>query len=88
MSAKTTLEIAFGILLIAWVIVLIPSPLNDWFTSTSIGGVPLDVAALALSIMFSPPFILSTILRKFDVDYEDEVQTSSAPNDVAMHHPV
>lgn len=38
------------------------------------------VAASALSIMFTPPFILTTILRKFDVDYDDEAAS------VAVHH--
>lgn len=85
MSAKTTLEIVFGILLLAWIIVLIPSPIHDWFVSASIGGVPLDVIALAMSIMFTPPFILSTILRKYDVDYDDEQPTQLAHADVAIH---
>lgn len=86
LSAKTTLEIAFGALLLAWIIVLVPSPIHDWFTSTDIGGVPLDVIALAMSIMFTPPFILTTILRKYDVDYEDENQTP--PANIAAHHPM
>lgn len=71
-SAKTILEITFGILLVAWIIMLIPTPLHDWFMNASVIGIPLDVLAVALSIMFTPPFILSTILRKFDVDYADE----------------
>lgn len=83
LAAKATLEIVFGTILLAWVIVLIPSPLHDWFTSTQIGGVPRDVIALAMSIMFTPPFILSTILRKFDVDYHDEPSV-----DIAVHHPM
>lgn len=73
LSAKTTLEIGFGILLLFWIVVLIPSPIHQWFVDASIGGVPLDVIAVAMSIMFGPPFILTTVLRKFDVDYDDEL---------------
>lgn len=85
MSAKTILEIVFGTLLLAWIIVLIPSPIHDWFVTASIGGVPLDVIALAMSIMFTPPFVLSTILRKYDVDYDDEPKAQLAHSDIVSH---
>lgn len=73
MSVKTIFEIGFGIMAVAWAAVIIPSPLHDWFMDASIGTIPLVVAASALTIMFTPPFILTTILRKFDVDYDDEI---------------
>ena len=83
-SAKTIFEVVFGILFLAWVIVLVPSPLHNWFMNTDIGQVPLPVVALALSIFFSPPFILSTILRKYDVDYDDE-EPATNMDDIAIH---
>ena len=88
MSAKTIFEIVFGIMLVAWVILLIPSPIHEWFITASIGGVPVDVLALAMSIMFTPPFILSTILRKHDVDYDDEVPAQVSHPDVAIPAPM
>ncbi len=89
-SAKTTLKIVFGTLLFAWIIVLIPTPIHEWFVEASIVGIPLDVIALALSIMFTPPFILSTLLRNFDVDYADEVPAPAhaSQQDIAIHTPI
>lgn len=86
-SAKTIFEVVFGILFLAWVIVLVPSPLHNWFMNTDISQIPLPVIALALSIFLSPPFILSTILRKYDVDYDDEVQPANL-DDIAIHAPM
>ena len=87
-SAKTTLEITFVILLVACVAVLVPSPLHTWFMETDIGYVPLAVIALALSILFSPPFILSTILQKYNVDDADVAPAVSAHRDIASHLPL
>lgn len=80
---KTKITIGLAIAVVVVLTLLVPSPLHDWFVSSTIGGVPVRMGAFALLILFTPPAILSSILRSFDVDYEDE-----APKDVAMHAPM
>ncbi len=64
---------ALGVIAVIVVLLILPTPLHDWFVSDSIGPVPADVGMMALVILFTPVTILSMILRNFDTDYEDEI---------------
>lgn len=82
---RNRIAIALGVVALIVLALWIPSPLHNWFADSSIGGVPVKTAMMTLLILFTPPAILSSILRKFDVDYDDEV-TDSTTNPVPVHN--
>lgn len=90
---RSNLVYVFWAILIVVLAFSIPSPLHEWFATGSVGGVPANIVVIALTILFTPPAVLSTILRKFDVDYDDEdpapVTSSvhSHGHDIVMHLP-
>lgn len=86
---RNRISIALGIVALIVLALWIPSPLHDWFAGSTIGGVPVKTAIMALLILFTPPTILSSILRKFDVDYDDEVANDGVKavpvHNIVMH---
>lgn len=66
--AEARILTILGVLILVALVLTIPSPVHDWFVDTRINGVPLKFGLLAVLILFTPPTILSLILRKYDDD--------------------
>lgn len=69
---RAILLVILGVFSLVILALVLPTPLHDWFVDGSIGPVTADVGVMALVILFTPVTILSTILSKYDVDFDDE----------------
>lgn len=56
------------------------APMFDWPGDLWLFGIPMKVGALAFAILFSPLFVLTQVLKHFNVDFSDQ------PHDVAHMH--
>lgn len=75
-SSTNKIRIIIGLFLVIMLAIIFPTPVHHWLADREVLGVPLDLAIVALAILFTPVTILASIMQKFDVDFVDEV-----PND-------
>lgn len=71
-SGRTIFMITFGVLVLFILALAAPTPMRDWFATSSVGGVPATIGAISLLILFTPVLILATVMSKFNVDFADE----------------
>lgn len=86
---KSKLLKIVGTFLVVMVIIIAPTPVHSWLSDHSAAGIPLEQLVIALIILFTPVTILTSIMRKFDVDFVDETPADGShadpPNNLAMH---
>ena len=71
-SSTNKIRIIIGLFLIVMLAIIFPTPVHHWLADREVLGVTLDLAIVALVILFTPVTILASVMQKFDVDFDDE----------------